>query len=343
MPKEPGPVQKECHMRKIARQGLFTLVAMLVVHSMYPLNHVYADNLKRPVRIGSLNESWGPTPMVVGLRDGLKELGYREDRDYFLGIRFTQGDLSALLAAARELVNMGVDLIFAETDAAAKAAQLTTPQVPIVFPYSFDPIGSGLIESFARPGGNITGVAGLTLDLGPKRLQLFQEMIPELRRVLYPYDAADALAVKQAQTYRHAARQLGIELVEQPVHTSEEARDILTRIQPGEVDGVLPPRCCSMNIPGIVLDIMISKHIPAMFETVFWPEQGAFASYGQDYYESGKQSARLVDKILKGQKPAEIPVEVNSKIEFVINIKAAKALGLTIAPEVLYQADRIIR
>ena len=330
-------------MRRVGRQSLFMLLVVLVISSMYPSRQVCADNLKQPIRIGSLNESWGPTPMVVGLRDGLKELGYQEDRDYFLGVRFTQGDLSALQVAARELVNLGVNLIFAETDAAAKAAQLATRQVPIVFPYSFDPIGSGLIESFARPGGNITGVAGLTLDLGPKRLQLFQEMISGLRRVIYPYDAADALAVKQAQTYRHAARQLGIELIEKPVHTSEEARDMLTRIQPGEVDGVLPPRCCSLNIPGVVLDIMPSKRIPAMFETAFWPEQGAFAGYGQDYYESGKQSARLVDKILKGQKPADIPVEVNSKIEFVINLKAAKAMGLTLAPEVLFQADRIIR
>jgi putative ABC transport system substrate-binding protein len=330
-------------MQKAGRQGLFVLVVVLGISSMYPSRQVSADNLKRPVRIGSLNESWGPTPMVVGLRDGLKELGYQEDRDYFLGIPFTQGDLSALPVAARELVDLGVDLTFAETDAAAQAAQLATRQVPIVFPYSFDPIGSGLIESFARPGGNITGVAGLTLDLGPKRLQLFQEMIPGLRRVLYPYDAADALALKQAQTYRHAARQLDIELIEKPVHTPEEAQDVLTRIQPGEVDGILPPRCCSMNIPGVVLDIMIPKRIPAMFETAFWPDRGAFASYGQDYYESAKQSARLVDKILKGQKPADIPVEVNSKIEFVINLKAAKAMGLTLAPEVLFQADRIIR
>ena len=140
-----------------------------------------------------------------------------------------------------------------------------------------------------------------------------------------------------------AARQLGIELVEKPVHTPQEAQDVLTRLQHGEVDGVLAPRCCSRNIPGLVLDMIPPKQIPTMFDSTFWVERGAFASYGQDYYESGKQSARLVDKILKGQKPAEIPVEVNSKIEFVINLKAAKALGLTIAPEVLYQADRIIR
>jgi putative ABC transport system substrate-binding protein len=149
--------------------------------------------------------------------------------------------------------------------------------------------------------------------------------------------------LKEVEIYRRAAHQLGIELVAKPVRTPEEARDVLSRLRPGEVDGVLPPRCCSMNIPGFVLDIMSAKHIPAMFDSAFWTERGAFASYGQNFYESGKQGARLVDKILNGEKPAEIPVEVNSKLEFVINLKAAKALGLTIVPEVLFQADRIIR
>jgi putative ABC transport system substrate-binding protein len=233
-------------------------------------------------------------------------------------------------------------LIFADTNS-AKAAQLATSQIPIVFASENDPIGQGVVQSFARPGGNITGVAELTLELGPKRLQLFQEMIPSLRRVLFPYDASSASALNEAETYRRAAHQLGIELIEKPVRTPEEVRDVLNHIQPGEVDGVLPPICCALNIPGFVLDIMPAKRIPAMFESAFWPERGAFASYGQDFYESGRQAARLVDKILKGQKPAEIPVEVNSKLEFVINLKTAQAMGLTITPEVLFQADRIIR
>ena len=322
---------------------LLMMVVALVVSSMYPLIRVHADDRKRLVRIGVLNESWGPTPQDVGLRDGLTALGYLEDRDYFLGIRFTQGNRAELPAAARELVELGVDLIFTPTDHSAKAALLATAQIPIVFATSSDPIGEGLVQSFARPGGNITGVADLALELGPKRLQLFQEIIPNLRRVLFPYDASDTFALKEAETYRQAARQLGIELVEKPVHTPEEAQDVLSRLQPGEVDGVLQPRCCTLNIPGFVLDLMPAKRIPAMFDSAFWPERGAFASYGQDYYESGRQAARLVDKILKGQKPGEIPVEVNSKLEFVINLKTAKAMGRTIAPEVLFRADRIIR
>jgi putative ABC transport system substrate-binding protein len=281
--------------------------------------------------------------MVVGLRDGLKELGYQEDRDYFLGIRFTQGDLSALPVAARDLVNLGVDLIFAETDAAAQAAQLATRQVPIVFPHSFDPIGSGLIESFAHPGGNLTGVAGLTLELGPKRLEVFWEMLPGLKRILFPYDAANPKHLLELKAYQTAARHLGIMLVEKPLRTETEAKTTLAEIAPGAIDGILAPRCCSLNIPGFILEVATQKRLPTMFEQTFWVEQGALASYGPDYYSSGKQAARLVAKIMEGEKPANIPVETNSKIEFAINRRVAKAIGLTIAPEILYQAHRLIR
>jgi putative ABC transport system substrate-binding protein len=206
-----------------------------------------------------------------------------------------------------------------------------------------DPVGQGLIQSFARPGGNITGVADLQGELGPKRLELFHEIVPNLKRVLYPYDAADAYSVARARMYREAAHRLGIELVEQAVRTEEEAQATLAQVRKGEVDGILPPRHASLNIPGFILEASSQQAIPAMFDAAFWVERGAPASYGPDYHEIGRQAARLVDKILKGAKPAEIPVEVSPKIEFAINLKVAKALGLTIAPEVLYRADRIIR
>jgi putative ABC transport system substrate-binding protein len=143
--------------------------------------------------------------------------------------------------------------------------------------------------------------------------------------------------------YREAARRLGIALVERAVQTQEEAQAILAQVRKDEVEGILKPPPLSLNIPGFVLETAGQQGIPTMFDSAFWVEQGGLASYGPDIYASGRQAARLVDKILKGTKPAEIPVEVNPKIEFTINLKVAKALGLTIAPEVLYRADRIIR
>ena len=302
-----------------------------------------AEERAQPIKIGVLTSSWGPTPMTVGLRDGLLELGYRENEQFVLGVRFTQGDLTALPAAARELVQYGVDIIFASEDSPVKAAQMATTRIPIVFSVVGDPVGLGLIQSFARPGGNITGVAHPGLELGPKSLEVFHEIVPGLKRVLYPYDAADAYSVAGAKMYREAAHRLGIELVEQAVRTQEEAQATLAQVRKGEVDGILRPPAASLNIPGFILEATSQRALPTMFDAGFWVERGALASYGPDYHESGRQAARLVDKILKGTDPAEIPVEVNTKIEFAINLKVAKALGLTIAPEVLYRADRIIR
>jgi putative ABC transport system substrate-binding protein len=299
----------------------------------------------RPFRIGVLTSSWGPTPATVALRDGLLALGYREDKDFVIGVRFTQGDLTALPAAARELVQYGVDLIFTVPEInAAKAAQMATTQIPIVFASAGDPLQAGLIASFARPGGNITGVTYLTHEIAAKRLQVFQEVNPTMQRVLFPYDASDAASVTEADVYRAAARRLGIELVELALRTPEAAQDAMAQVRQSAVDGILAPRCCSFNIPGLILDTAAKQNIPTMFRASFYPMQrNGLASYGQDLHETGRQAARLVDKIINGAHPGKIPVEANTKIEFVINLKTAQALGLRIAPEVLYQADRIIR
>lgn len=302
-----------------------------------------AADQAQPIRIGVLNASWGPTPGGVGLRDGLQDLGYQENEDFVLGVRFTQGDLTALPAAARELVQYNVDLIFVTQQSPAKAAQQATSRIPIVFARVGNPVEVGLIESFARPGGNITGVTDLEAALAPKRLELFQELVPARKRVLYLYDAGHVQSVAMARVYREAAPRLGIEMVEQAVRTEEEAQASLSQVKKGEVDGMLQPPTVSLNIGGFLLEATSQKTLPTMFVSSFLVERGGFAGYGPDAYESGRQAARLVDKIIKGTKPAEIPVEVNSKIMFSINLKAAKALGLTIAPEVLYQADRIFR
>jgi putative ABC transport system substrate-binding protein len=320
-----------------------SFIALILMSSGLLTGNVGAEERAQPVKIGVLTSSWGPTPDTAGLRDGLLELGYRENEQFVLGVRFTQGDLTALPAAARDLIQYGVDIIVASEDSAVKAAQMATTRIPIVFSVVSDPVGLGLIQSFARPGGNITGVADVQLELGPKRLELFHEIVPHLKRVLFPYDAADARAVAAAKVYREAARRLGIELIEKPVRTEEEAQTTLAQISKDEVDGILEPPQASLNIPGFSLEVASHQAIPTMFAAPFWVERGGLASYGPDFHETGRQAARLVDKILKGANPAEVPVEVNPKIEFAINLKTAKALGLTIVPEVLYRADRIIR
>ena len=304
---------------------------------------VNAAERAAPVRIGVLTEGFGPTIGAVGLRDGLKTLAYRENKDFVIGVRFTQGDASALPAAARELLQRGVDLLFTEGRSAARAAQMETKKVPIVFAGGGDPVGLGLIQSFARPGGNITGVTDLDLELGPKRLEIFKEMIPGLKRVLFPYNATDAFSVSEAKVYRDAAYHLKIVLVEKAVRTEDEAKAVLTKLKKDDIHGILSPRPLTSNIPDYVRDAGSQSTLPTMFASTFFTENGGLASYTPNTYESGRMAARLVDKILKGESPGAIPVEVNNKIELVINLKVAKAMAINIAPEALYKANRVIR
>jgi putative ABC transport system substrate-binding protein len=280
---------------------------------------------------------------MAGLRDGLLALGYREREDFVIGVRFTQGNHALLPIAAHELVRGGVDLLFVTSAQPARAAQQATTQIPIVFASVEDPVGLGLVQSFARPGGNLTGVTNLTLELGPKRLELFRELVPGLKRVLYPYDATHAPSVALAQVYRDAARHLGMEVVEQPVRTEAEVQAMLARVRESQIDGIVQPSSLSFNIPGFMVEATLERAIPTMFVGAFFVERGGLASYAPDDYTSGWQAARLVDKILKGTDPAEIPVEANTKIQFVVNLKTAQALGLTILPTLLFQADKVIQ
>jgi putative ABC transport system substrate-binding protein len=305
-----------------------------------------ADAAERtgPVKIGALTQSWGPTPEMVGLRDGLLALGYREGEQFVIGVRFTQGDVSLLPEAAQGLIRDGADLLFSIGAAAARAAQKATDRIPIVFAAGVsDPVELGLVRSVARPGGNITGITDGDLDLNPKRLEIFKDLIPGLKRVLYPYDPTDARAVAGARAYRYGARQLGVVLVEKPVRTEAEARATLARLRKAEVDGIVTPPTLSLNILGVVLDATSQLSLPTMFHAAFMVERGGLVSYGPDWYESGRQAARLVDKIVKGEDPGRIPVETNPKVELAINMKTAKALRLLIPPNVLQRANRLIQ
>ena len=308
------------------RAILLALAVVLAIPG--PRAWVSEAQSRRLIKIGALTESWGPTPAIVGLRDGLQELGYRENQDFAIGVRFVQGNLAELPEAARTLTRQGVDVIVTSGgDHSTRAAQQATATIPIVFLEAADPVGAGFVKSLARPGGNITGLADLGLELVPKGLEIFRELIPRLRRVLLVYDATNDFTVSQLPVYRDAAQRLGLMLVERPVRTEDEARSVISAIKKSEIDGIFSPRVLSQNIPGLILEIAPKRGIPTMFETPFYVERAGLASYGADKYALGRQAARLVDKILKGAKPGDIPVEQPTKFELAINLKAAKALA----------------
>jgi putative tryptophan/tyrosine transport system substrate-binding protein len=187
-------------------------------------------------------------------------------------------------------------------------------------------------------------VTNLELELGPKRLEIFQELVPGLKRVLFPYAAHHTSAAAAAQVNRAAARRLGMELVERPVHTEADIQAVLAQLRQGEVEGILVPlHSYAWNLLGVITEAASQQRIPTMFADTFMVERGGLASYGPDSYRTGRQAARLADKILQGGKPAAIPVEMNSDVELTINLKVAKVLGLTIPPVMLVRAERLIR
>ena len=299
--------------------------------------------LEKPVRIGVLTPAWGPPGALGGLVKGLIDLGYRENEDFVIGVRFTQGDIAALPTAAKAMVESGVDVLLADNEPAVKAVQEVTSTHPIIFLGVGDPIGRGLIASYNRPGGNATGVANLDLEVSGKRLQLFKALIPGLERVLLPYNKHNNYDAAQAALYRTAAQRLGLVLVERQLETEDEARAALAAVRRGDVDGMLAPRDVSLNIPGLVLEFAQKEGIPAMFASSVYLTGGGIASYGVSRDAAGRQAARLVDKIIRGADPAGLPVETVQSLEFVINLRTADELGIVVPREVLFQADRIIR
>jgi len=322
---------------------LLVLAIALAIHGLIG-GATEAQRAARPVQIGALTESWGPTPAIIGLRDGLRALGYREDQDFTIGVRFTQGESAELLAAARELVRGGADIIVTtEGGNSARAAQMATNRIPIVFIGGGDPVELGLVKSLARPGGNLAGIASLDVELAPKRLEIFRELVPGLKRVLLVYDATNKHAVEQLAPYRAAARNLGLTFVERPVRSQEEAGAVISGLRRGDVDGIFAPRVLSLNIPGFIVATSAKGTFPTMFQAAFFAERGGLASYGATDGDLGRLAARLVDRILKGAKPADLPVEQPTKFELVINVKTARALGLTIPQSLLLRADRLIQ
>jgi putative ABC transport system substrate-binding protein len=246
-------------------------------------------------------------------------------------------------ALAADLVALKVDVIIAVTPPAIRAAQKTTATIPIVMVLSGDSVGSMLVHSLARPGGNTTGPATLTADLAPKRLEVFKEAVPKLRELavlVNPVYPGWPEAVAQMSTAGHA---LGVEIRSFEVRKATDVDTAFAAIRRSRPDGllVMPDPITSSSMARIV-EFAATNRLPAMDGQKRFPESGGFMSYGIDYAEHVRRGIRYVDRILKGAKPADLPVEQPTKFELVINLKTAKALGLMIPPSLLQRADQVI-
>lgn len=296
----------------------------------------------RLYRIGVVLHGGAYSAAVDGLRDGLKELRLEEGRHFVFHVRETKGDLKAVEAAARALEGEKVDLIYSVASSVTVAVKRATKSVPLVFYVGANPVSLGLVESFRKPGGRLTGSYSRFTDLVAKRLELLKEMVPGMRRVLMFYNPHNPAAPDVIRIGREAARSLKIELIERPVASVDELRAALSALRPGEADAFYSVDAMVISQVHLVLDVAIAKRLPTIFPDRDTAIKGALAAYGASYYVFGRSVAGKVERILLGANPGDIPVEQLDRLHLVVNLKTARALGLTIPESVLVRADEVI-
>ena len=284
------------------------------------------------------------SPLLEDFRQGLRDLGYIEGNNIQLEIRWGEGKLERLPALAAELVRMKVDVIVAMGSPSVWAAKQATQTIPIVMPVSSDPVGDGIVASLARPGGNITGLSGMAPELGTKRLQLLKEVFPKLLRpaaVLWNPDYVGMRARWRQIEGAAPAMGMGVRSVEiRDSRELEQALAALERERPAALVLLADPLTLSQRLR--IVEFATQERLPAIYEVSQFVDAGGLMSYGPNVDDMVRRSAIYVDKILKGAKPADLPIEQPQKFELVINLKTAKALGITIPQSVLLQADRVI-
>ena len=298
-------------------------------------------------RIGILTgASDSSTPVFQAFREGLREHGYVEGQNIVLEFRFARGKLDLFPALVDELVRLNVDIIVTDGgNAAPLAARNATQTIPIVMAVSGDPVKAGLISSFPRPGGNVTGLTLLAQELAAKRLQLFKEAIPRITRIAVLLTVANSRTSDYMRLMEAAAPTLGLKLQPLPVEVRspsdlDPAFHALARNRP---DGfVTIPDVMLWNNRARVVDFAGKSRLPAMYPEREFADAGGLMAYGPNVPANFRRAAAFVDKILKGAKPADLPVENPARIELVINVKTAKVLGLTIPPALLQRANEVI-
>jgi putative ABC transport system substrate-binding protein len=320
---------------------LALVLALLTVACFVSPPAADARSSGRPYRVGVLHAGFfEEIPSVAGLKEGLTALGLEEGRDVTFDIRFTRGRLEEVPVLASSLVGTQPDLLVAMQEFSARALKLATSKIPVVFVEVGDPLAADLVASIPRPGGNVTGVYSLVTELTPKRLEILKATFPGVRRVWAVYHTDDLSSRAAARKAQEVSAVLKLDLVAHAVRTSEELVSQLKMLRAG--DGLLSPPGLSLNIPGVILDLMLMAKWPALFYNSFWVQAGALVSYGSDPHSEGVQAARLVARILRGERPQDLPVEGANKIELAINLKTAKSMGISVPRDILVRADRVI-
>ena len=334
--------QSKIQNRKWA--GLFAIVIVLTVCGA----RVQAQQPTKIPRIGYISGTGNQTnqgPYVGALRQGLSELGYVEGKNFTIEYRGAEGQPDRIPSLTIELIERQVDVLVVATLPAILAAKQATKTTPIIMVATLDPVANKLVDSLARPGGNLTGISTLAQDLNAKRLELLLEVVPRLRRVAVLRDVDSQFATLQFKEYEAAARLLKIELQSLDVRgQNPDLENALLAATKGRNDALITITNANLFVQQKrVVDLAIRNKLPTMFQGSTWVDSGGLMSYSTDEIGAFRRAAAYVDKILKGTKPADLPVEQMTKFEFAINLNTAKQIGLNIPQSVLFRADKVIK
>jgi putative ABC transport system substrate-binding protein len=320
------------------------ILSLLVV----PLATAAAQPTKKVPRVGYLSPGSSSDPARLrrfeAFRQGLRELGYVEGQSIAIESRWAEGTYDRFPALAADLVRLKVDIIVAVATRASQAAQQATRTIPIVMSVVIDPLGTGLVASLARPGGNVTGLSMMAPDLVGKQLEMLKEVVPKVSRVALLWNPANPASASQLREAEAAARALGVRLQTLEARAPQEidsAFVAMTRERAGAL--VVLADAVFVNQGRQIAELAAERHLPAVYPQREFAEAGGLLVYSSNPLDLERRAAVYVDKILKGAKPGDLPVEQPTTFQLVINLKAAQALDLTIPPTLLFQADEVIR
>ena len=330
-------------MKKTGLSSILIAVTLLTVGVI-----AEAQQPKKIPRIGFLSGRGAPSPTnpdpsADAFRRGVRDLGYIEGKNILVEYRYAEGTLDRIPGLVAELVQLKVDVLVSPAGAAIRAAKQATKTIPIVMVITGDPVATGLIDSLARPGGNITGLTRLTRELSGKRLELFMEAVPGISRIAVLWSATPG--PETFNDYVASARPLKIQLQSLEVRgPNPDLEGAFRDAVKGRASAIITARSTALvPYPKKIADLALTNRLPSMFEDSEYVAVGGLMSYSANDADQFRRAATYVDKILKGSKPADIPVEQPTKFELVINLKTAKQIGLTIPPNVLVRADKVIK
>jgi ABC-type uncharacterized transport system substrate-binding protein len=329
----------------MGKKATVVLLASLILAFVRLAEAQQPKKIPRVGYLSSFGDASAPGPQIEAFRRGLRDLGYIEGKNIIIEYRYAEGNLDRAPALVAELLQLKVDVLVATFSLAIRAAKEATKTTPIVMETNQDPVATGIVDSLARPGGNITGLTRLGRELSGKRLELLTEVVPGISRVGVLWDANAPGPIIGFKEYEAAARALKIQVqsleVRGPKPDLEGAFQVAAK---GRTTALITiTNAVLSHYTTRIVDLAIKNRLAAMYEVSRYVEAGGLMSYSANEGENYRRVAYYVDKILKGAKPADLPIEQPTKFEFVINLKTAKQIGLTIPPNVLARADRVIK